>query len=127
MTRSVLASELHAVSNSFDVGVAIAHTYGILLGVTVWINVYTDSRTLIDAFVTLCCMTEKCLLIDIAGLREPCRRGDIAGFSWIRSRYNLADPLTKYSNDSVLHQVLETRTICMTVEQWIEEVSLETM
>ncbi len=51
-------------------------------------------------------MTEKRLLIDIAGLREAYSKGDLSNLGWIRSEYNIADALTKEKKESALHRIL---------------------
>lgn len=121
VTRSVLAAELYAVAHAFDAAFALAHTVGILLGRKVFVNVYTDSRTLFDSIINLCSMTEKRLLIDIACLREAYRNGDISQLCWIRSQYNLADAMTKDKKDSALLDALKTHRVNTPVEQWIAE------
>ncbi len=45
--------------------------FNVLLSRKMHIRVFTDSRTLFDSIVTLRSMTEKRLLVDIAGLRVP--------------------------------------------------------
>ncbi len=64
-------------------------------------------------------MTEKRLLIDIAGLREAYRKCDLDNLGWIRSEHKIADALTKDKSESSLHCVLATATLRTPVEKWI--------
>ena len=121
VTRSVLAAELYATANAFDVGFAIAHTFGNFLGRKLELRVFTDSRTLFDAIISFCAMTEKRLLIDIACLRQAYRGGELANLGWIRSEQNVADALTKDKVNSALHNVLRSHKLRITVQQWISQ------
>ncbi len=119
--RSVLAAELRAVTHVYDAGFALAHAFSVLLSRKMKIRVFTDSRTLFDSIVTLRSMTEKRLLIDIAGLREAYSKGDLSNLGWIRSEYNIADALTKEKKESALHRILATATFRTHLEDWIAE------
>ena len=121
VTRSVLAAELYATANAFDIGFAIAHTFGHLLGRKIELRVFTDSRTLFDAIISFCAMTEKRLLIDIACLRQAYRSGELANLGWIRSEQNVADALTKDKVNSALHNVLRDHKLNVSVQQWISQ------
>lgn len=64
-------------------------------------------------------MTEKRLLIDIAGLREAYRNGDLEKLFCIRSQYNVADAMTKDLKDGSLYQMLRNQRKYKPVEQWV--------
>ncbi len=70
------------------------------------IKLLTDSRTRFDSVISLCTTAEKRLLIDVFGLREAYRNGEISNIGWIDSS-NIADPLTKTMNHSSLDDVLK--------------------
>lgn len=91
----IIAAELFALSDAYDVGFTLRHTLNDLLGreVTLWL--YTDSRTLFHAVTNLCSVSERRLLIDISGLRDACRSGDFAEFGQLATGDNLADSMTK--------------------------------
>jgi len=99
----------------------MCHTVGRLIGRKMQLRLFTDSRTLFDAIVSFCSTTEKPLLIDIFGLREAYRNGDLARLGWIRTEYNIADGLTKDKKDGPLHSMLRTHRINTPVEQWVEQ------
>ena len=121
VTRSVLAAELYAIANAFDVGFAIGHTFESILGRKVELRVFTDSRTLFDSIISFCSMTEKRLLIDIACLRQAFRSGELSNLGWIRSGENVADALTKDKSKSALHNVLRSHKLNVKVSQWVSE------
>ena len=121
VTRSVLAAELYAIANAFDVAFAITHTFECILGRKVELRVFTDSRTLFDSIISFCSMTEKRLLIDIACLRQAFRSGELANLGWIRSCENVADALTKDKTKSALHNVLRSHKLNVKAAQWISE------
>ena len=119
VTRSVLAAELYSIAQAYDAGFAIRHCVSKLLQREVSLRVFTDSKTLFDSIVTLCSMTEKRLLIDIAGLREAYRNRELSNLGWVRSGNNVADALTKDKKDSALHRILTSKTLDIPVAQWI--------
>ena len=126
VTRSVLAAELFAIAHAYDAGFAIRHSICKLLGKDVHLRVFTDSKTLFDSIVTLCSMTEKRLLIDIAGLREAYRNGELSNLGWIRSGNNPADALTKDKRESTLHRLLTSKVLDIPIAQWITSGPIDT-
>lgn len=90
VTRSVLASELYAMSYGFDISVAIKTTFDKILGISVPIILCTDSKSLYDCLVKLGTTAEKRLMIDIMCLRQAYERREIAEVKWIRGSTNPA-------------------------------------
>lgn len=111
ITRSVLAAELFALSGAYDIGFSIRHTLSALLGREITMRVFTDSKTLFHSVTNLCAMTERRLLIDIAGLRDAYRSGDLAEFGQIDSKDNPADSMTKKNASDCLVRVLYSRQL----------------
>jgi len=115
----VLAAELYATVHGYDVGFATRHTVQKLLGRDVDLKVFTDSKTLFDSIVSLSSMTEKRLLIDIYGIRQAYRNGEIEQLGWIRSKQNPSDALTKDVKCGALHDILRKHRTGTVVSQWI--------
>ena len=62
----------------------------------------TDSKPLFDAITKRSQISEKRLLIDLATLRDACRRSEMDSIGFIRTQYNIADPLAKSMGKPIL-------------------------
>jgi hypothetical protein len=62
---------------------------------------------------------EKRLLIDLAVIRQSYRRFEVDNIGFIRTAYNIADPLTKNVNNAVLDTLLETGKLSHPVDEFI--------
>jgi hypothetical protein len=118
-TRSVLAAELYALSAAYDMGFAIRHTLSTLLHRTVEMHVFTDSQTLWNSVTSLCKTEEKSLSIDVAGLRQACRTGELRHFGRVQTRYNPADSMTERKASTYLVEILNTGIMTPPVELMI--------
>lgn len=121
ITRSALAAGLYAPAHAYDYGFTLAYTINALLKRKVKTKLLTDSRTLFDSIIPLCSMTEKRPLMDIFGLREAYRNGDLPNLGWIRTHYNVSNALTKDQEQGALHDVLRDHKINTPVYQWIDK------
>lgn len=108
VTRSVLAAELFALSQGYDVGFAQRHTLSQILGREVPMRLFTDSKTLFQSVTNLTSMAEKRLLIDIASLRDAYRNGDLEHLAHIDTADNPADAMTKPAATTALTRALRT-------------------
>jgi transposase InsO family protein len=126
VTRSVLAAELYALSGAYDHAFTLRHTLESLLKRRLAIFLFTDSRTLFSSITTLCKLTEKRLLIDIAVLRDAYRTGDLDNLCWVESRYMLADPMTKVKGNEYLSEVLTTFIINHPIGLWVRKQDVPT-
>jgi hypothetical protein len=81
VTRSVLASKIYSIVNSFNIGIAIATTLRIVtkrLGLpAIPLVICTDSYLLYECLVKLGTTKEKRLMIDIMALRQSYKRREI--------------------------------------------------
>ena len=77
VTRSVLASELYAMTHGFNIATAIKATIDRMLYTVLLLIFYTDSRSLYDCLVKLGTTQEKRLMIDIICLRQSYERREI--------------------------------------------------
>lgn len=119
VTRSVMAAELFALSAAYDIEYSIRHTLSTLLQRTVEMRLYTDSQSLWDALTSLSPLTEKRLCIDISGLRQAFRTGNLRHLCRIDSRYNPADPMTKVLSESYLDEVLASGKLSHPVQRYL--------
>jgi hypothetical protein len=120
VTRSVLASELYAMTLGFDAAAAIKGTIEAILQQPVPLILYTDSRSLYDCVVKLGTTSEKRLMIDIMCLRQSYERREVTEVRWIEGASNPADGLTKSTSCSALKSLIDTNRLNVKTRGWVE-------
>jgi hypothetical protein len=128
VTRSVLASELYAMANGFDIASTVKATtdaavknspagYG-----RIPLILCTDSYSLYDCIVKLGTSSEKRLMIDIMSLRESYERREIDQVIWINGESNPADSMTKRpaKAGNALRRLVDTNHLELITEAWVE-------
>lgn len=120
VTRSVLASELYGMAHGFDMGASVKSTVDKALQIDLPLVVCTDSKSLYECLVKLGTTQEKRLMIDVMCLRQAYERREIAEVKWIKGNSNPADAMTKAKPSNALTQLLDTNTLQLDVEEWVE-------
>lgn len=77
ITRSVLAAEIYAIVHGFDYGYVFRHTIGKIVGRSIPLKMFTNSKCLFDSFRSLYSTSEKRLIIDLSGLLQCYERREI--------------------------------------------------
>ena len=95
VTRSVLASELYALTHGFDTAAVIKSTTEKILRKPVPLMLCTDSKSLYECLVKLGTTREKRLMVDLMCLRQAYERREVAEVRWIDGDSNPADAMTK--------------------------------
>jgi hypothetical protein len=104
VTRSTMAAELFALISAFDAGLAVQK-------LAKYQHQRTDSPTAWDSVTSLCSTTEKRILIDIYGLRESYRTGELQHLCRIDTRFTPLDILTKINSVDYIAHVLRTNRL----------------
>ena len=120
ITRSVLASELYAMVNGFDMAASLKATIEGILHAPVPLITCTDSKSLYDCLVKLGTTNEKRLMIDVMSLRQSYERREIAEVKWIDGKSNPADAMTKSKPCAALRQLVDTNRIELNEMEWVE-------
>lgn len=120
--KSVLAAELFAMVDGFDLAFSIRDAVVKVTGDDdINLTIYTDSQTLFGLCVSLASPTEKRLQIDLAAIRQAYERRELSSIVWIPGHCNPADDLTKVDKRSgTLADVLSTNTFKPPPGSWIE-------
>jgi hypothetical protein len=123
--RSVLAAELYAMINDFDVEVVIKSIIEHILKLknSLSLILLTDSKSLFDCLVKLETTNEKRLMIDLMCLRQSYERREIAEIRWIDENINLADAMTKSKLCNVLIKLIDTNIIELKITEWVERTT----
>ncbi|KAI0996966.1 hypothetical protein K3495_g11217 [Podosphaera aphanis] len=126
MTRSVLAGELYALVNGFDLGSVIKTTAENAL--RPWhpepipLVICTDSQSLYDCLVKLGTTNEKRLMIDIMCLQQAYERREITEIIWIPGDKNPADAMTKEKEkcSKALRNLVDENKIELEPYGWVQ-------
>lgn len=127
VTRSVLASELYAMSNGYDMAASIKTTMELILDIKLPLTVCTDSKSLYDCIVKLGTTQEKRLMVDLMCLRQSYERREITEIKWIDGKSNPADAMTKSKACSALRDLIDTNKVSIKVTEWVERGDHETV
>ena len=125
VTKSVLASEILAISSGVDIAHVILST---LQKITNQIEmaripmvVCTDSYSLYECLVKLGSTKEKRLMIDIMALRQSYERREIMEIRWINGEDNPSDAMTKNAPSNALTTFIDTNCLRIRVEGWVKK------
>lgn len=124
VTRSVLASELYAMTHGFDIAAALKSTLDQALRITLPLVLCTDSKSLYDCLVKLGTTQEKRLMIDIICLRQSYERREIAEVKWIDGNTNPADAMTKSKACTALKELIDNNKVNIETVEWVERGKL---
>ena len=129
VTRSVLASELYALSLGFDVASTIKSTLTQILSglrqgnhdndddnITIPMVLCIDSKSLYDCLVKLGITQEKRLMVDLMCLRQSYERREITEIIWIKGPTNPADAMTKDKPCPALRRIINSNKIEVDVD-----------
>lgn len=119
VTRSTMAAEIFALCNGFDSGFAFKDLVEEILGQDVPLVLFTDSKTAWDTVTSLNSTTEKRLLIDLFGLREAYRKGEMSNICCIDTAVNPSDSMTKIAPSSYLLKVMESNRLNHAIAQQV--------
>lgn len=120
VTRSVLAAELFSLVHGFDVASVHRQAVRNILGRTIPLNTFTDSRSPYDFMTKTGRTLEKRLLIDLSMPRQSYERREISDVLWIPSLQNPADSFTKYQPPTASATLIKTNHLSLTPNEWVE-------
>jgi len=120
ITRSVLASELYALTHGFDIATAVKSTIEKILHKPVPLTLCTDSKSLYECLVKLGTTREKRLMIDLMCLRQAYERREITEVKWIHGDTNPADAMTKAKPCQALKDLIDTNLVRLNATEWVE-------
>lgn len=124
VTKSVLASEILAMSHGIDHTIALTTTLNKVmkqLGLKDIPNVIcTDSYSLYECLVKMGTTKEKRLMIDIMAARESYEKGEISEIRWIAGGSNPADAMTKGKPNNALEKLITNNKLTVQVQGWVE-------
>lgn len=120
IARSVLAAELYAMALRFDNGLALKASIDNILGQSVQLTIYTDSRPLFDCLVKLRIKQEKRLMIDIMFLRKAYEKQEIAQTCWIDGNSYSADSMVESRFCNALKNLIDLNYVKVDAKKYVE-------
>jgi hypothetical protein len=123
VTRSVLAAEVLGLVYGWDQAFVVQHTIQEVLGRTVPVDAYVDSRTTFDCVAKNAVTLEKRLAIDVSALRQSHSLGELSRIGWVPGIHNPADGLTRSAilkQDHPLIDLMVSNTLRPEPEGWAE-------
>ena len=108
------------MSHGFDIAASIKTTIDKVLQIDLPLVICTDSKSLYQCLVKLGTTAEKRLMIDVMCLRQAYERREIAEVRWIKGTTNPADSMTKAKPSNALKRLIDTNTLELDVEEWVE-------
>jgi Reverse transcriptase (RNA-dependent DNA polymerase) len=118
VVTSIFSGEAIALAPALSHAYTLQHDIDRMTGAQVPIHLRTDSLAVFDAISKNTVPTDHRLPIDIAQLKESWRRREIAHLGFIRSRWKIADTMTKRNSPKILRVLTYVRDQAP-VEQWI--------
>jgi hypothetical protein len=109
-----------AFADGFDGAYSLKHDLQTILKRSVDILMYTESLSLFDVITKSSTTAEKRLIIGLMMVREAHVRMKIAQLAFLRTNWNPADALTKFSHNTYLETILTTGTNDHPVAQWVD-------
>ena len=123
VTRSVMAAELLGLVYGFDNAYLLQHMLTEILGYTVPVDAYADSKIVFDIIAKRGPTLEKRLQIDAHALRESHLKGELRILAWIEGKDNVADGLTKslINSKHPLWKLITTNKLETKPQGWVSK------
>jgi hypothetical protein len=121
--KSVLAAELYAMINDFDVEAIIKSIIKRMLHIFLSLILFTNSKSLFDCLIKLETTSEKRLMIDLMCLKQSYEKKKIAKIRWIDENINFADAMTKSKFCNALIRFIDINIIELKIIEWIERTT----
>jgi hypothetical protein len=118
VVTSIFSGEAMALALAFSLSYTLQYDIRRMTGFKPPIHLRTDSLAVFDAITKNTTAKDHRLLIDIAQLRQLWHRREVAQLAFIRSKWNIADTLTKRDSPN-LSRILKSGRDQAPLEQWI--------
>ena len=120
----MLVLEIYNIIGDINMAIAIGTTLQIIIDqlilLTILIIIYIDLYSLYECLVKLGTTKEKRLIINIIALRQSYECRELFEIRWINGHDNPADAMTKSNPNKALEQFIETNTLRVRIEGWVQ-------
>jgi hypothetical protein len=122
MIRSVLTTELYAMTYEFDSDSVIKLIIERILNIFLSMILLTNSRSFYDCLVKLEITFKKRLMIDFMCLRQFYERRKITKIRWIDDESNFVDVVTKNNSCQTFIKLIDTNIIDLKISEWVKKI-----
>ncbi len=116
---SVLGGEFYAFADAFDKAFILKHDLQRIVGKSIPLKMYTDSKSLFDVITKSSTTLEHRLMIDVLSVREVYQKQELSDIGFVRSDQNPANGFAKPNACKALEELFLSGSYCPQVEQWI--------
>jgi hypothetical protein len=113
----VLAAEIIGFVTEFHMASALRDVLDEIYQQSIPLYGLTDSHSFLSTVTQYNAPRKKRLLIEVAVVREACAKFELANLEFVRTEYNLADPMTKHVKNTHLDELLDTGVVDHPVEE----------
>jgi hypothetical protein len=119
VTGTVLAAEIISFATACDVASALRDVLGEIYHQSIPLYGLTDSYSFFSTVTQYNAWREKRLSIEIAVAREAYAKFELSNLGFVRTAYNLADPMVKQGKNKHLDKLLDTGVVDHPVEEYV--------
>jgi hypothetical protein len=123
VTGSVLAAEIIGFLTAFDMASALRDVLEKIYQQSIPLYGLTDSYSFFSTVTQYNALREKRLSIEVAVVLEAYEKFELANLGFVRTAYNLADPMTKYVKTH-LEKLLDTGVVDHPVEEYVTRAQM---
>lgn len=105
-------AEVYAFADTFDYGYSLKNDMERIMRQNITVSMPTDAKSLFDVISKSSTTSERCLMIDIAAVREAYHANKVHD-------QNPSDAFTKVEKCSAINSILNTGELNLDVDQWI--------
>jgi hypothetical protein len=124
LTGSVLAAEIIGFVTPFDMASALRDVLDKIYHQSIPLYGLTDSYAFFSTVTQYNALREERLSIEVAIVREANAKFELANLGFVRTAYNLADPMTKHVKNTHLDKLLDTGVVDYPVEKYITRAQM---
>jgi hypothetical protein len=114
-----LAAEIIGFVTAFDMGSALYDVLEEIYQQSIPLYGLTDSYSFLSTVTQYNALREKRISIEVAVVREAYAKFELANLGFVRTAYNLADPMTKHVKNTHLGKLLDTGVVDHPFEEYV--------
>jgi hypothetical protein len=123
-TGSVLTAEIIGFVTAFDMASALRDVLEEIYQRSIPLYELTDSYFFSSTVTQYNALREERLSIEVAVVREAYANFELANLEFVRTTYNLADPMTKHVKNTHLEKLLDTGMVHHPVEEYVTRAQM---
>jgi hypothetical protein len=124
VTGSMLAAEIIGFVTAFDMASALRDVLEEIYQQSIPLYGLIDSYSFFSTVTQYNALREKHLAIEVAVVREAYAKFELAHIGFVRTEYNLADPMTKHVKNTHSYKLLDKGVVDHPIEEYITRAQM---